>query len=110
MATENGRVVVTYLAIRPPQALKKLNPPHRSPALPRRGPPFLPHRHCPLVRAAGTTGAGSMAEMVDGPAPGVGRCWRRHNAWLMLTPSSTEPAGCCVLWCPASAATVCQGW
>ena len=70
MATENGRVVMTYLAIRPPpQASKKLNPPHRSPALPRRGPPFLPHRHCPLVRAAGTTGADSMVGTGDDPAP-----------------------------------------
>ena len=49
----------------PPQASKKLSPPHRSPdpllPLPR------PHRH--LIQAAGTAGADSMAGMVDGPAP-----------------------------------------
>ena len=51
----------------PPQALKKLSPPHRSPNPPRPLP--RPHRHCPLVRAAGTTGADSTAGMIDGPAP-----------------------------------------
>ena len=69
MAAENGRDVVTYLAVRPPQASKKLSPPHRSPDPPRWGPPLpptRPHRHCPLIRAAGTD---SMAGMVDGPAP-----------------------------------------
>ena len=49
----------------PPQASKKLSPPHRSPdpllPLPR------PHRH--LIQAAGTAGADSMAWMVDGPTP-----------------------------------------
>ena len=53
-----------------PQASKKLSPPHQSPDPPRRGPPLPPPRHhCPLVRAAGTAGADSMAGMVDGPAP-----------------------------------------
>ena len=83
MATENCQDVVTYLAVRPPQASKKLSPPHRSPDPPRRGPPLplpRPHHHCLLVRATGTTGADSMAETVDGPAPGGGRRWRRHNA------------------------------
>ena len=62
---KDGRDVVTYLAVRSPQASKKLSPPHRSPdpllPLPR------PHRH--LIQAAGTAGADSMAGMVDGPAP-----------------------------------------
>ena len=72
MATENGRDVVTYLAVRPPQASKKLSPPHWSPDLPCRGPPFpppRPHHHCFLVRAAGAAGADSTAGTVDGPAP-----------------------------------------
>ena len=83
MATRNGRDVVTYLAVRPPQASKKLSPPHRSPDPPRWGPPLpppRPHRHCLLVRATGNAGDDSMAGMVDGPAPCGGRCWRRHNA------------------------------
>ena len=66
---KNGRDEVTYLAIRPPQALKKLGPPHRSPALPRQGLLPLPHRHCPPVRAAGTAGVDSTAGTGDGPAP-----------------------------------------
>jgi hypothetical protein len=67
MATENGQDVVTYLAVRPPQASKKLSPPHRSPDPPRPLP--RPHCHCPLVRAAGTARTDSMAGMVDGPSP-----------------------------------------
>ena len=47
----------------------KLSPPRRGPPL----PPPCSHRHCPLVRAAGTAGAGSIAGMVDGPAPGGGK-------------------------------------
>ena len=57
----------------PLQALKMLSPRHRSPDPPRRGPPLPPphsHHHCLLVRAAGTAGADSTAETVDGPAPG----------------------------------------
>ena len=66
-----------------PQASKKLSPPHRSLDPSRRGPPLPPprsHHHCLLVRAAGTAGADSTAKTVDGPAPGGGRRWRRHNA------------------------------
>ena len=62
-----------------PQASMKLGPPHRSPALPRRGPPH--HHSCPphclhcsppplcrcSVRAAGTAGA---AGTFDSPAQG----------------------------------------
>ena len=72
MAAENGRDVVTYLAVRPPQALRKLSPPHRSPDLPCQGPPLplpRPHRHCPLIRAADTAGADSPAGMGGAPAP-----------------------------------------
>ena len=90
-----------------PQASKKLSPSHRSPDPPRPLP--RPHRHCPLVRAVGTAGTDSTAEMVDGPAPCGGRCWRRRTALLKSAPSSVESTGCCVLWCPTSAATVCQG-
>ena len=105
--------MVTYLAIRPPQASNKLSPPHRSPPLPRRGlliPPPRRHHHCPLVQVAGTARDDSMAGMVAGPAPGEGRRWRHHNTWPILAHSSTELAGCFVLWCPASAAAACQGW
>ena len=64
---KNGQDAVTYLAVRPPQASKKLSPPHRSPDPPRLGPPLPPPpRHCLLVRAVGTN---STAGMVDGPAP-----------------------------------------
>jgi len=55
-----------------PQASMKLSPPHRSPALPRRGPPHRYccsppyHRHSP-VRAAGTTGTAGTG---DSPAQG----------------------------------------
>ena len=69
---KNGQDAVTYLAVRPPQASKKLSPPHQSPDPPHRGPPFpppRPHRHCLLVRAAVTAGADSTARTVDGPAP-----------------------------------------
>ena len=52
-----------------PQASMKLSPPHRSPALPRRGPLPRPHHHCPLVRAVGTAGANSMVGTGDDPAP-----------------------------------------
>ena len=49
----------------PPQASKKLSPPHRSP-----DPPLpLPRPHCHLVWAASTAGADSTTGMVDGPAP-----------------------------------------
>ena len=71
MATENGRDVVTHLAVRLPQASKKLSPPHRSPNLPHWGPPLpppRPHHHCFLVRAAGAIGVDSTAGTVDGPA------------------------------------------
>ena len=64
---KDSRDVVTYLAIRPPQDSMKLSSPHRSPALPHQGP--LPHRHCPPIRAAGTTGADSMVGTGDDPAP-----------------------------------------
>ena len=56
----------------PPQASMKLSPPHRSPALPRRGPH---HRRCccspPPRRCspAGMAGAG-MAGTTDSPAQG----------------------------------------
>ena len=56
----------------PPQASKKLSPPHWSPDPPCRGPPLplpRPHHYCLLVRAAGTAGADSTAGTVDGPAP-----------------------------------------
>ena len=75
MATENSWAMVIYLVVRPPQASKKLSPPHRSPPL----PPPRPHHHCLHVRAVGTAGADSTAETVDGPAGG-GRRWRCHNA------------------------------
>ena len=65
--------------VTPPEASMKLSPPHRSPALPRRGPhhhPCPPHRccspprrrHC-SVRAASTAGAGT-AGTADSPAQG----------------------------------------
>ena len=70
---------MTYLAVCPPQASMKLSPPHRSPALPRRGPPHHhpcphrchrcsppPRRHC-SVRAAGMA---STAGTADSPAQG----------------------------------------
>ena len=66
---KDSRDVVTYLAIRPPQASMKLSLPRRGPALPRRGPLPRPHHHCPLVWAAVTAGADSMAGTGDGPAP-----------------------------------------
>ena len=69
---KNGRDVVTYLAVRPPQASKKLSPPHRSPDPPHLGPPLpppRPHRNCPLVWATGIASANSTVGMVDGPAP-----------------------------------------
>ena len=69
---KNSWDVVTYLVVLPPQASKKLSPPHRSPDLPRRGPPLLLPRsrcHCALVQVVGTAGADSAAGMVDDPAP-----------------------------------------
>ena len=95
---KDSRDVVTYLAIRPPQASMKLSLPRRGPALPRRGPLPRPHRHCPPVRATGTARADSTAGTGDGLAPGGGRCWRRRAAWPMSTPSSIESTGCFVLW------------
>ena len=64
--------VMTYLDCDPPKASMKLSPPHRSPALPRQGPPhhhpYPPHcRCCSPIRAAGTAG---MAGTTDSPAPG----------------------------------------
>ena len=70
---------MTYLAVSPPQASMKLSPPHRSPALPRWGPPphhpYPPHFrrrsppccHCSPIRAAGTAG---MAGTTGSLAPG----------------------------------------
>ena len=64
-----------------PQASMKLSPPHRSPALPRRGLPHhhpcLPHccycspppRRCSPAGMAGAIGAG-MAGTADSPAQG----------------------------------------
>ena len=75
---------MTYLAVGPPQASMKLSPPHRSPTLPRRGPPHHhpypprcrrcsppprrcspPPRRCSPIREAGTA---SMAGTADSPA------------------------------------------
>ena len=67
----------------PTQASMKLSPPHRSHALPRRGPPYrdlcLPHRccccsppHCRCSPAgmAGIAGTAGMAGTVDSLAQG----------------------------------------
>ena len=53
----------------------KLSPPHRSPALPRRGPHHRhcfcspPHRRCSPASMAGAAGAGT-AWTADSPAQG----------------------------------------
>ena len=61
--------------VTPPQASMKLSPPHRSPALPRRGPHHHrcccspPHHHCSLAGMAVAAGAGT-AGTADSPAQG----------------------------------------
>ena len=61
--------------VTPPQASMKLSPPHRSPALPCRGPHLHHHycsppRHrCSPVRATGMAGAAGMTGTADSPAP-----------------------------------------
>ena len=57
-----------------PQALMKLSPPHRSPALPRRGPHHhrcccSPRRRCSPASMDGAAGA-AMAGTADSPAQG----------------------------------------
>ena len=63
---------MTYLDCDPPKASMKLSPPHRSPALPRRGPHHHypppcrrcspPPHHCSPVHTAGTAGRARTAD------------------------------------------------